>query len=147
MLTPSGEGLILYQAYSNLYAMTGRKAHLLEDKKILSVGVFSTWMEFGGNTRDLGSFEEETDKTTTLHHILEERQNVANLKKPLKILCHEIEKTISLVYEVPDIVWIITPSYKLGFQRFNSPRDRSEKIYNLVEIDGMMASGILMTAS
>ncbi|GJR15503.1 hypothetical protein Tco_0798155 [Tanacetum coccineum] len=27
--------------------------------------VFSTWMAFGGNTRDLGSFGEETDKTTT----------------------------------------------------------------------------------
>ncbi|GJS12745.1 hypothetical protein Tco_0407217 [Tanacetum coccineum] len=40
MLAPSGGGLILYQAYGNLYAMTGRKAHLLEDKKILSVGVF-----------------------------------------------------------------------------------------------------------
>ncbi|GKD90497.1 reverse transcriptase domain-containing protein [Tanacetum coccineum] len=26
-----------------------------------------TWMEFGGNTRDLGSFGEETDKITTLH--------------------------------------------------------------------------------
>ncbi|GJZ49402.1 hypothetical protein Tco_0603592 [Tanacetum coccineum] len=34
--------------------------------------VFSTWMKFGGNTRDLSSFEEETNKTTTLHHILEE---------------------------------------------------------------------------
>ncbi|GJV22505.1 putative reverse transcriptase domain-containing protein [Tanacetum coccineum] len=32
MLAPSGGGLILYQAYGNLYAMTGRKAHLLEDK-------------------------------------------------------------------------------------------------------------------
>ncbi|GJX68977.1 hypothetical protein Tco_0304704 [Tanacetum coccineum] len=40
MLTPSGGGLILYQAYGNLYAMTGRKAHLLEDKQILSIGVF-----------------------------------------------------------------------------------------------------------
>ncbi|GKD74812.1 hypothetical protein Tco_1333094, partial [Tanacetum coccineum] len=30
-------------------------------------GVFSTWMAFGGNTCDLGSFREETDKTTTLH--------------------------------------------------------------------------------
>nr|GEV33150.1 retrovirus-related Pol polyprotein from transposon TNT 1-94 [Tanacetum cinerariifolium] len=29
--------------------------------------VFSTWMAFGGNTCDLGSFGEETDKTTTLH--------------------------------------------------------------------------------
>ncbi|GJX26687.1 hypothetical protein Tco_0232983 [Tanacetum coccineum] len=29
--------------------------------------VFSTWMAFGRNTRDLGSFGEETDKITTLH--------------------------------------------------------------------------------
>ncbi|GJZ73526.1 reverse transcriptase domain-containing protein [Tanacetum coccineum] len=49
----------------------GRKARLLEDKQIPSVGVFdevfSTKMAFGGFTRDLGSFGEETDKTTTLH--------------------------------------------------------------------------------
>ncbi|GJX14978.1 reverse transcriptase domain-containing protein [Tanacetum coccineum] len=38
MLAPSGGGLILYQAYGNIYAMTGRKAHLLEDKQISSVG-------------------------------------------------------------------------------------------------------------
>ncbi|GJS29529.1 hypothetical protein Tco_0490149 [Tanacetum coccineum] len=74
MLAPSSGGLILYQAYGNLYAMTGRKAHLLEDKKISSVGVFDgvTWMAFGGNTRDLSSFREETDKITTLHQILKE---------------------------------------------------------------------------
>ncbi|GJV71959.1 hypothetical protein Tco_1491954 [Tanacetum coccineum] len=76
MLAPSGGGLILYQAYSNLYAMTGRKAHLLEDKQIPSVGVFdevfSTWMAFGGNTRDLGSFGEETDEITDLYQIHEE---------------------------------------------------------------------------
>ncbi|GKE04637.1 hypothetical protein Tco_1396655 [Tanacetum coccineum] len=69
MLAPSGGGLILYQAY-------GRKAHLLEDKKIPSVGVldevFSTWMAFGGNTRDLGSFREETNEITNLYQILEE---------------------------------------------------------------------------
>nr|GEV23822.1 probable methionine--tRNA ligase [Tanacetum cinerariifolium] len=40
MLAPSGEGLILYQAYGNLYDMTGGKSYLLEDKQILSVGVF-----------------------------------------------------------------------------------------------------------
>ncbi|GJX57861.1 hypothetical protein Tco_0287758 [Tanacetum coccineum] len=61
MLAPSGEG---------------RKAHFFEDKQILSVGVFdevfSTWMAFGGNTRDLGSFGEETDEITDLHQILEE---------------------------------------------------------------------------
>nr|GEY09138.1 hypothetical protein [Tanacetum cinerariifolium] len=37
MLVPSGGGLILYQAYGNLYAMTGRKVYLLEDKQIPSV--------------------------------------------------------------------------------------------------------------
>ncbi|GJT26003.1 hypothetical protein Tco_0895940 [Tanacetum coccineum] len=76
MLAPSGGGLILYQAYGNLYAMTGRKAHLLKDKQILSVGVFdevfSTWMTFGGNTRDLGSFRDERYEITDLHQILEE---------------------------------------------------------------------------
>ncbi|GJX82085.1 hypothetical protein Tco_0331566, partial [Tanacetum coccineum] len=34
--------------------------------------VTSTWMTFGGNTCDLGSFGEETDKITDLHQILEE---------------------------------------------------------------------------
>ncbi|GJS52846.1 DNA-directed DNA polymerase [Tanacetum coccineum] len=33
--------------------------------------VFNIWKAFGGNTRDLGSFGEETDKTTNLHqHLL-----------------------------------------------------------------------------
>ncbi|GKF75203.1 hypothetical protein Tco_0224647, partial [Tanacetum coccineum] len=31
-----------------------------------------TWMAFGGNTHDLGSFGEETDKITDLHQIHEE---------------------------------------------------------------------------
>ncbi|GJR20822.1 hypothetical protein Tco_0969349 [Tanacetum coccineum] len=31
--------------------------------------VFSTWMELEGNTRNLGSFGEETDKITNLHQI------------------------------------------------------------------------------
>ncbi|GJZ28315.1 hypothetical protein Tco_0572962, partial [Tanacetum coccineum] len=54
----------------------GRKAYLLEDKQISSVGgfdeVFSTWMTFGGNIRDLGSFGEETEEITDLHQILED---------------------------------------------------------------------------
>ncbi|GKE00343.1 zinc finger, CCHC-type containing protein [Tanacetum coccineum] len=60
MLAPSGEG---------------RKAHVLEDKQIPSVGVFYEVflaLAFGGNTRDLGSFGEETDEITDLHQILEE---------------------------------------------------------------------------
>ncbi|GJX67233.1 hypothetical protein Tco_0302960 [Tanacetum coccineum] len=32
--------------------------------------VFSIWMAFGGNTRDLDSFGEETDETTDLHQHL-----------------------------------------------------------------------------
>ncbi|GKF68568.1 hypothetical protein Tco_0198247, partial [Tanacetum coccineum] len=51
-----------------------RKAHLLEDKQIPSVGVFdevfNIWKPFGGNIRELGSFGEETDKTTDLHQHL-----------------------------------------------------------------------------
>ncbi|GJW89799.1 reverse transcriptase domain-containing protein [Tanacetum coccineum] len=86
-----GRGLILYQAYGNLYAMTGRKAHLLKDKQIPSVRVFdevfSTWMAFGENTCDLGSFGKETDDITDLHQILEEvllterEDGVASIKR------------------------------------------------------------------
>ncbi|GKC21151.1 hypothetical protein Tco_1023301 [Tanacetum coccineum] len=36
------------------------------------VGEVTTWMAFGGNTRDLGSFGEETYEITDLHQILEE---------------------------------------------------------------------------
>ncbi|GKE78571.1 hypothetical protein Tco_1544691 [Tanacetum coccineum] len=36
------------------------------------IAASSTWMEFGGNTRDLGSFGEETDEIIDLHQILEE---------------------------------------------------------------------------
>nr|GEU40897.1 reverse transcriptase domain-containing protein [Tanacetum cinerariifolium] len=39
--------------------------------RIILDAVFSTWMAFGGNTRDLGSFGEETDKITDLHQIHE----------------------------------------------------------------------------
>ncbi|GJU85766.1 hypothetical protein Tco_1293312 [Tanacetum coccineum] len=52
----------------------GRKAYLLEDKQIPSVGVFdevvSIWKAFGEHTLDLGSFGEDTDKTTGLHQHL-----------------------------------------------------------------------------
>ncbi|GJS96222.1 hypothetical protein Tco_0803190 [Tanacetum coccineum] len=34
--------------------------------------VFSTWMAFGGNTHDLGSFKEETDEILDLRQIHEE---------------------------------------------------------------------------
>ncbi|GJT06122.1 hypothetical protein Tco_0840584 [Tanacetum coccineum] len=54
ILAPSGGGLILYQAYGNLYVMTGRKAHLLEDKQIPSVGAFDeVYFAFGLHLDDL----------------------------------------------------------------------------------------------
>ncbi|GKC81041.1 hypothetical protein Tco_1136758, partial [Tanacetum coccineum] len=34
--------------------------------------VFNTWITFRGNTRDLGSFREETDKITDLYQFHEE---------------------------------------------------------------------------
>nr|GEU93172.1 hypothetical protein [Tanacetum cinerariifolium] len=101
MLVPNARGLIFYQAYGNLFAMTGRKAHLLEDKQIPSVGVFdevsfytvfSTWRAFEGNTRDLGSFGEEMDKITDLRQILEEvllterRDGITSKKRH----CHDL---------------------------------------------------------
>ncbi|GJT41558.1 hypothetical protein Tco_0941423 [Tanacetum coccineum] len=58
-------------AWSGMPAVVGRKAYLLKDKQIPSVGVFDE-MAFGGNTRDLGSFGEETDEITDLHQILKE---------------------------------------------------------------------------
>ncbi|GJY89682.1 hypothetical protein Tco_0504878 [Tanacetum coccineum] len=49
------------------------KAHLLEDKQIPSVGVFDEHLDvIWRNTRDLGSFREETDEITDLHQIHEE---------------------------------------------------------------------------
>ncbi|GJV77678.1 hypothetical protein Tco_1509262 [Tanacetum coccineum] len=37
--------------------------------KVTPSGHSSIWMKFEGNTRDLGSFGEETDKSTTLHQV------------------------------------------------------------------------------
>ncbi|GKA30532.1 hypothetical protein Tco_0716837 [Tanacetum coccineum] len=68
--------VLLEKSYGDNVQLKCRKAHLLEDKQIPSVGifdeVFSTWMPFGGNTGDLGSFGEETDKITDLHQIYKE---------------------------------------------------------------------------
>ncbi|GJR32596.1 hypothetical protein Tco_1108828 [Tanacetum coccineum] len=41
-------------------------------REILEPCWCSTWMAFGGNTRDLGSFGEETYEIIDLHQILEE---------------------------------------------------------------------------
>ncbi|GKB79777.1 hypothetical protein Tco_0946672, partial [Tanacetum coccineum] len=72
------------EAYKNtrIYKERTKKWHdsrLREDKNfkvgekvLLFNSRLSTWMTFGGNTRDLGSFGEETDKITDIHQIHEE---------------------------------------------------------------------------
>ncbi|GJY53270.1 hypothetical protein Tco_0444934 [Tanacetum coccineum] len=57
------EVFILYQAYGNLYTMTGRKAYLFEDKKIPSEGVFD---EVSFYTLFQDQFEGRQDKKPTL---------------------------------------------------------------------------------
>ncbi|GJT30571.1 hypothetical protein Tco_0910846 [Tanacetum coccineum] len=102
MLAPNGGGLILYKAYGNLYAMTGRKGHLLEDKQIPSVGVFDE--AFGEYTRDLGSFGEEIDKTTDVHQnllkimLIERGDGVTSIKRR----SHDLRSD--------DISTLVTPS-------------------------------------
>ncbi|GJW90557.1 hypothetical protein Tco_0168110 [Tanacetum coccineum] len=48
-----------------------KKAPSIKEKRKF-IEVFSSWIAFGGNTRDLGSFEKETDKITDVHQIHEE---------------------------------------------------------------------------
>ncbi|GJS76559.1 hypothetical protein Tco_0726440 [Tanacetum coccineum] len=74
----------LITTQSKVYFLTSSKFAF---KIFVAVGVFSTWMAFRGNTRDLGSFREETDEITDLHQILEEvlltehRDGVACIKR------------------------------------------------------------------
>ncbi|GJY39086.1 glucomannan 4-beta-mannosyltransferase 9-like protein [Tanacetum coccineum] len=49
--------------------------------------------------------------------------------------------------EVPDIVLIITPSYELGFQRFNSSRVQTEKIYKHAKEFVVAASHVIGDAA
>ncbi|GKD97256.1 hypothetical protein Tco_1381153 [Tanacetum coccineum] len=77
MPAPSGGGLILYQAHGNLYAMTGRKAHLLEDKQIPSVGVFDeVFLALGWHLEGIhvtwAHLEKKRTRLRNLHQILEE---------------------------------------------------------------------------
>ncbi|GKA38178.1 homeodomain-like protein [Tanacetum coccineum] len=75
----------------------------------------STWMEFGRNTRDLGSFGEETDKTTTLHQILEETMhtgrgdNVASIKRQSHDFHSDGIRTVAKYQEAnPGVYTIVT---------------------------------------
>ncbi|GJR67741.1 hypothetical protein Tco_0013806 [Tanacetum coccineum] len=55
-----------YVQYENEKALRNDKVYNWE---IAMYGKICTWMAFGGNIRDLGSFGEETHKTTTLQQI------------------------------------------------------------------------------
>ncbi|GJT01956.1 hypothetical protein Tco_0823125 [Tanacetum coccineum] len=65
----SGDGVIFDEK-----KLGSRKAHLLEDKQIPSVGVFDEvfliWKAFGRITRDLGLLEKKRDKDTGPHPTL-----------------------------------------------------------------------------
>ncbi|GKA27543.1 hypothetical protein Tco_0713711 [Tanacetum coccineum] len=146
MLVPSGGGFILYQAYGNLYAVTGRKAHLLKDKQILSVGVFdevfSTWMAFGGNTRDLGSFREETDKIIDPHQILEEvllierGDGVASIKRRRRDLSGDGVWTLAMESELSLLKVNLEPS---TWRRRGEGDDR--ELFVIGEVGGVLFGG------
>ncbi|GJX20194.1 hypothetical protein Tco_0222871 [Tanacetum coccineum] len=48
------------------------KLKIIQSEQIEETTSASTWMAFGGNTRDLSSFREETDEIMDLHQILKE---------------------------------------------------------------------------
>ncbi|GJW05632.1 putative reverse transcriptase domain-containing protein [Tanacetum coccineum] len=72
-----------------------REVKRLKQSRIPIIKVNNTWMAFGGNTRDLGSFGEETDEITDLHQILEEvllterGDGVTSIKRRLRDLCSD----------------------------------------------------------
>ncbi|GJX83535.1 hypothetical protein Tco_0333016 [Tanacetum coccineum] len=81
MLAPSGGGLIIYQAYGNLYTLIGRKAHLLEDKQISSVGVFDeVYSAFGWHLDKLH---------VTWAHLEKKRTRLQTYTKSMKKLLTE----------------------------------------------------------
>nr|GEV74961.1 reverse transcriptase domain-containing protein [Tanacetum cinerariifolium] len=67
--------------------------------------VFSTWMAFRGNTRDLGLFGEETDKITKLHQIHEEvlftehEEGVIGIKRRCHDLSNDGVKDLVMEFE------------------------------------------------
>ncbi|GJT00511.1 hypothetical protein Tco_0821680 [Tanacetum coccineum] len=87
MLAPSGGGLIIYQAYGNLYAMTGRKAYLLEDKQIPSVEVFDeVFLALGWHLEEIH---------VTWAHLEKKRTRLRTYTKSLEELCIQSVETAS----------------------------------------------------
>nr|GEU44302.1 reverse transcriptase domain-containing protein [Tanacetum cinerariifolium] len=73
-----------------------------DEGEVTSERVFSTWVAFGGNTRNLCSFREETDKITDLHQIHEEvlftkhEDGVADIKRCRRDLSSEDVKDLAM---------------------------------------------------
>ncbi|GJU84459.1 hypothetical protein Tco_1292005 [Tanacetum coccineum] len=71
--TPTLEDVLLTeQCDDGVQSIKRCRRDLLSDDVWNLETVFSTWMIFGGNTHDLGSFGEETDEITDLYQILKE---------------------------------------------------------------------------
>nr|GEV28756.1 reverse transcriptase domain-containing protein [Tanacetum cinerariifolium] len=88
MLASSGRSLILYQAYDNLCAMTGRKAYLLEDKQIPSVGVFDdVFLALRWHLEEIN---------VTWAHLEKKRTRLRTYTKSLEELCKQCMETASL---------------------------------------------------
>ncbi|GJU50276.1 hypothetical protein Tco_1219831 [Tanacetum coccineum] len=102
MLEPRDEGFILYQAYGNLYAKTGRKAHLLEDKQIPSVGVFDeVYLAFGRHLEEIHM---------TWAHLEKKRTRLRTNTKTLEDLCSQSLKTASPVLHDAVTTHLVTAS-------------------------------------
>ncbi|GJQ97392.1 zinc finger, CCHC-type containing protein [Tanacetum coccineum] len=103
MLAPSGGGLILYQAY-------GRKAHLLEDKQITSVGVFDERLETASQiTRDAVTTLTKTtsqESTTPSEHERPKgipKDSVSRVQNE-KIYNHKKDVTVTASHVIGDTV-------------------------------------------
>ncbi|GKB14056.1 hypothetical protein Tco_0847979, partial [Tanacetum coccineum] len=69
-LVPMGDLLSIGVHIDDVGRMYACLTDQLSEEMTLLLHVFSIWTAFGGNTRDLGSFGEETDKTIDLHQHL-----------------------------------------------------------------------------
>ncbi|GKA62984.1 hypothetical protein Tco_0762503 [Tanacetum coccineum] len=85
----------LPKPYGNLYALTGRKAYLLEDKQIPSVGVFDEVLTFIQYLRflALGWLLEEIHVTWA--HLEKKRTRLQTYTKSLEDFCKQWLETAS----------------------------------------------------
>ncbi|GJR50552.1 hypothetical protein Tco_1401073 [Tanacetum coccineum] len=126
MLAPSGGGLILYQACGNLYAMPGRKAYLLEDKQIPSVGVFDEVFRFGRHLEEI---------RVTWAYLEKKRTRLRTNTKTLEDLCSQSLETTS-----PTLHDAVTTHLVTASQSFMTASARTDSHADLEDSthDGVM---------